>query len=134
MAALNVHSGEILATDAVRNDADNFIAYLAQIDIATPDELTVQLMLDNGASHIAKRTAAWLAEHPRFNRPPHLETRVVAEPGRTVLFHPQPELLHRGEFASRDELVVRIMAFIHEHNRTGRPFALTYDGTPLKIA
>ena len=36
MAALNVHTGEVIATDAERNDADNFIAFLHHIDTATP--------------------------------------------------------------------------------------------------
>ena len=66
MAALNVHTGEVLATDAVRNDADNFIGFLDQIDMLTPDELIVHFVLDNGASHVAKKTKAWLADHPRF--------------------------------------------------------------------
>ena len=38
------------------------------------------------------------------------------------------QLLRRGEFTSRDELVVRIMAFIAKHNRAATPYAWTYDG------
>lgn len=134
MAALNVHTGEVLATDAVRNDADNFIAFLAQIDAATPHELTVHLVLDNGASHVAKKTKAWLADHPRFivhHTPKHASWLNQVELFFSILSR---KLLRRGEFASRDELIGRIMAFIREHNRTARPFAWTYDGTPLKIA
>ena len=44
------------------------------------------------------------------------------------------KLLRRGEFASRDEIVNRMMGFIREHNRTARPFAWTHDGSPLKVA
>jgi transposase len=134
MAALNVHTGEILATDAVRNDADNFIAFLAQIDQSTPNDLVVHLVLDNGASHIARKTKAWLADHPRFvvhHTPKHASWLNQVELFFSILSR---KLLRRGEFASRDELVARIMAFIHEHNRTARPFAWTYDGTPLKVA
>jgi transposase len=134
MAALNVHTGEILATEAVRNDADNFIAFLDQIDTAIPSDLTVHLVLDNGASHVARKTRAWLAGRSRFvvhHTPKHASWLNQVELFFSILSR---KLLRRGEFSSRDELVARIMAFIHEHNRTARPFAWTYDGTPLKVA
>ena len=107
---------------------------MAQIDAATPDELVVHLVLDNGASHIAKKTKAWLADHPRFvvhHTPKHASWLNQVELFFSILSR---KLLRRGEFTSRDELVGRIMAFIREHNRTARPFAWTYDGTPLKVA
>jgi len=134
MAALNVHTGEVLASDAERNDADNFIGFLELIDAATPAELTVHLVLDNGASHVAKKTRAWLEAHPRFvihHTPKHASWLNQVELFFSILTR---RLLKRGEFASRDELVERIMNFITDHNRTARPFAWTYDGTPLKIA
>ena len=90
--------------------------------------------MDNGASHVAKKTQAWLAERPRFvvhHTPKHASWLNQVELFFSILSR---KLLRRGEFASRDELVARIMAFIHEHNRTARPFAWTYDGTPLKVA
>jgi transposase len=134
MAALNVHTGEVLATDAVRNDADNFIGFLDHLDTLTPDELVVHLVMDNGASHIAKKTKKWLAAHPRFvvhHTPKHASWLNQVELFFSILSR---KLLRRGEFASRDELVARIMTFIGEHNRTAKPFAWTYDGTPLKVA
>jgi transposase len=134
MAALNVHTGEVWASDAARNDADGFIAFLERIDADTPDELTIHLVLDNGASHVAKRTKAWLADHPRFvvhHTPKHASWLNQVELFFSILSR---KLLRRGEFASRDELVTRIMAFIHNHNRTAKPFAWTYDGSPLKVA
>jgi len=134
MAALNVHTGEVLAADALRNDAEHFIGFLARLDADTPDELTVHLVLDNGASHIARKTKAWLADHPRFvvhHTPKHASWLNQVELFFSILSR---KLLRRGEFGSRDELVARIMAFIHNHNRTAKPFAWTYDGNPLKVA
>jgi transposase len=134
MAALNVHTGEVFATDAVRNDADSFIAFLDSIAAGTPAELTIHLVLDNGASHIAKKTRAWLAEHPRFvvhHTPKHASWLNQVELFFSILSR---RLLKRGEFDSRDDLVESIMRFINHHNRTARPFAWTYDGTPLKVA
>lgn len=46
-------------------------------------------------------------------------------------------LLKRGEFASRDHLVARIMVFmvfIADYDATARPFKWPYDGKPFKTA
>jgi transposase len=132
IAALNVHTGEVVATDTTSNNADNFCAFLEGIDVATADDLTIHLVLDNGSSHVARKTRAWLAEHPRFvvhHTPKHASWLNQVELFFSILTR---KLLRRGEFTSRDDLVARIMAFIDEHNRTARPFAWTYDGNPLK--
>ena len=134
MAALDVHTGEVLATDAVRNDAASFIGFLEQIDAAVPTELEVHLVLDNGGSHIARATKAWLAQHPRFvvhHTPRHASWLNQVELFFSILTR---RLLRYGEFGSRDDLVAKIMRFITEHNHTARPFRWTYDGTPLKVA
>ena len=134
MAALDVHTGEVLATDAVRNDAASFIGFLEQIDAAVPTELAVHLVLDNGGSHIARATKAWLAQHPRFvvhHTPRHASWLNQVELFFSILTR---RLLRYGEFGSRDDLVTKIMRFITEHNHTARPFRWTYDGTPLKVA
>jgi hypothetical protein len=43
-------------------------------------------------------------------------------------------LLKRGEFASVEDLVGKVLAFITDYNRTARPFRWTYDGRPLKAS
>jgi transposase len=134
MAALNVHTGEVLAQDAERNDAVSFIGFLERIDSQTPAELAIHLIMDNGASHVAKATRAWLADHPRFqvhHTPKHASWLNQIELFFSILTR---RLLKHGEFASRQDLVTKIMRFIETHNRTARPFAWTYDGSPLKIA
>jgi transposase len=134
MAALDVHTGEVLATDAARNDAASFIGFLEQIEAAVPTELEVHLVMDNGGSHIARVTKAWLADHPRFvvhHTPRHASWLNQVELFFSILTR---RLLRYGEFGSRDDLVTKIMRFITEHNHTARPFRWTYDGTPLKVA
>jgi transposase len=134
IAALDVHSGEIFAADAERNDADNFVGFLTEIDQRTPAELTIHLVMDNGGSHIARSTKAWLAAHPRFvvhHTPPHASWLNQVELFFSILTR---RLLRRGEFSSRADLVERVMNFIRDYNRTARPFRWTYDGTPLKVA
>jgi transposase len=67
VAALDVHTGQVSAEQVARNDADHFIEFLAGIDQETDPALAVHLILDNGSSHVAKKTKAWLADHPRFH-------------------------------------------------------------------
>lgn len=38
------------------------------------------------------------------------------------------------EFAYREELVAKIMAWIADYDRSAKPFAWTYNGQPLKVA
>jgi transposase len=91
-------------------------------------------VLDNGSSHVAKATTAWLADHPRFHAhytPPHASWLNQIELFFSILTR---RLLKRGEFSSRDDLVAQIMAFIAHYDATAKPFRWTYDGKPLKAA
>jgi transposase len=134
MAALDVHSGQVLGSDAPRNDAAHFIAFLAEIDAAVPSHLAIHLVADNGASHVAKATKAWLADHPRFHvhhTPPHASWLNQVELFFSILVR---RLLKRGEFDSREDLVAKLITFIADYDATAGPFKWTYDGKPLKAA
>jgi transposase len=134
IAALDVHSGHVLADDIPRNNAACFIEFLERIDWVVDSRLSIHLILDNGSSHVAKMTKAWLAEHPRFvvhHTPTHASWLNQVELVFSILTR---RLLRRGEFRSRDELITRIMNWILDYDRTAKPFAWTYDGNPLKIA
>ena len=134
VAALDVHSGEVLADAIPRNNSVHFIEFLGQIDRVTDPSLDIHLILDNGSSHVSKATKKWLAEHPRFQvhyTPKHASWLNQVELVFSILTR---RLLRRGEFASRDELITKIMAWIAEYDRTAKPFAWTYEGKPLKVA
>lgn len=134
MAALDVRSGQVLGSAAKRNDAVHFIAFLEEIDDAVPAHLDIHLVLDNGSSHVAKATKAWLADHPRFHphyTPPHASWLNQIELFFSILTR---RLLRRGDFASRDDLVSKIIRFIADYDATAKPFRWTYDGKPLKVA
>ena len=105
-----------------------------RVDADVEAGLDVHLILDNGSSHVAKATKAWLAAHPRFHvhhTPKHASWLNQVELVFSILTR---RLLRRGEFGSREELVAKIMAWIAEYDRTAKPFAWTYDGKPLKVA
>jgi transposase len=134
MAALDVHTGHVHGRIIDRNDAATFTAFLTELDQTIPADLRIYLILDNGASHIAKATKAWLAAHPRFtvcHTPPHASWLNQIELFFSILTR---RLLRRGEFTSRQDLADKIMNFIETYNRTAKPFRWTYDGSPLKAA
>ncbi|MFI6449809.1 IS630 family transposase [Kitasatospora sp. NPDC050543] len=66
VAALDVHTGQVLVEDIARNDSVTFIRFLRLLDGSIDPALTIHLVLDNGSSHVSKATRAWLAAHPRF--------------------------------------------------------------------
>lgn len=127
MAALDVATGEVLASDAPRNSAEHFIGFLNEIDQAIDPALGIHLVMDNGGSHIAKTTKTWLAEHPRFvvhHTPAHASWLNQVEAFFSILTR---RLLKRGEFESRQDLVAKVMAFIADYDQRATPFKWTYD-------
>ena len=90
IAALDVHTGQVI-TEAIRNNnSATFISFLTMLDQHLDPALTIHLVLDNGSSHTSKATRKWLATRPRSD-PPHPQTRILARPGRTVLLDPDPQ-------------------------------------------
>ncbi len=134
VAALDVHTGQVLVEDIVRNDSAAFIRFLRMLDQCIDPKLTIHLVLDNGSSHVSKATRAWLAAHPRFavhHTPKHASWLNQLEIFFSILTR---RLLRRGEFTSRQDLIDQIREFALAYDDEARPFRWTYDGTPLKAA
>lgn len=134
IAALHVHTGQVITEQITRNDSATFIAFLTMLDKAIDPHLTIHLVLDNGSSHTSKATKKWLRAHPRFQpryTPAHASWLDQAELFFSILTR---RLLRRGEFTSREDLANKIAAFVDVYNRTAKPFRWTYDGRPLKAA
>lgn len=135
VAALNVHTGQVLTERIERNTADTFIGFLRLLDRTIPAGTDIHLVMDNGSSHLAKKTKAWLAARSRFHvhhTPKHASWLNQVELFFSTLTR---RLLRRGQFTSRDELAARIDEFVlayDEHD--AKPYRWTYDGTPLKAA
>lgn len=134
LAAMDVHSGEVLGTDIARNDSVTFIDFLEDIDANVAPSLDIHLVMDNGSSHTSNFTKAWLEDHPRFvahYTPKHASWVNMVELFFSIVTR---KVLKRGNFASREDLVSKLMRFILSYNETARPFAWTYSGQPLKVA
>ena len=126
-SALDVATGKVAAVDVARNDSAHFIEFLAQIDDQTDPDLAIHIVLDNGSSHRSKATKKWLAEHSRFvvhHTPVHASWLNQVEAFFSILTR---KVLRRGEFASREDLVARMLAFIEHRNTTATPFKWVYN-------
>lgn len=134
IAALDVHSGEVLTEVITRNDAAIFTAFLDRLDRAIAPGKEIHVVLDNGSSHTAKHTKAWLAAHPRWHvrwTPPHASWLNQVELFFSALTR---RVLRHGDFASRDDLIEKLEAYVIAHNESAKPYRWTYEGTPLKAA
>lgn len=127
MAAMDVATGKVFATDIERNDSTTFISFLEEIDEQIDDDLAIHIVMDNGSSHTSKATKAWLVEHRRFvvhHTPVDASWLNQVEAFFSILTR---KLLRRGEFDSRDDLVTKMLAFIEHHGETAKPFKWVYD-------
>ena len=132
---MNVHTGQVLGEIIPgKNNSENFIWFLSQIDQAIHPDQKIHLIMDNGSSHTSKMTKAWLAAHPRFTvtyTPKHASWLNMIELFFSVLTR---RLLRRGEFTSRQDLADKILNFIAVYDQTAKPYRWTYTGDILKAA
>ncbi|WP_018639321.1 IS630 family transposase [Parafrankia elaeagni] len=135
VAAMDVATGQVLGEIIPgKNNSANFTWFLTRLDEAIDPALRIYLVMDNGSSHTARATRAWLAAHPRFvvtYTPKHASWLNMVEIFFSTLTR---QLLRRGDFTSRDDLAEKILHFIEVHDRTARPYRWTYTGEPLKAA
>lgn len=131
-AALDVHSGEVLAAPIPdKNDSTNFCAFLDDIERAVDPALAIHVILDNGSSHVSKQTRAWFTTHPRWvvhYTPPHASWVNQVELFFSIL---QRKVITNGNFTSRQDLIDKLLAFVTDYDQTARPFKWTYAADPL---
>lgn len=123
LAALDLHTGEILANVEARHRSCEFIELLKRLDAHYPAEAIIRVVLDNHSAHISKETMAYLATRPgRFeyvHTPKHgswlnLVECAFSKMARTFLRHIR--------VSSKDELKERILQGIAEFNAELVPF------------
>ena len=127
IAALDVATGGVAATDVAHNDSAHFIEFLEQIETSIDPDLAIHVVLDNGSSHRSKTTKTWFADHPRFvvhHTPVHASWLNQVEAFFSILTR---KVLKRGEFNSRADLIARMLAFIEHPNTTAKPFKWVYN-------
>jgi len=117
LAALDLHTGEIIANVELRHRSVEFVALLRRLDEHYPPEAIIRVVLDNHSAHISKETMAYLASRPgRFeyvHTPKHGSWLNLVESAFSKMAR---SFLRHIRVASLDELKQRILKGIDEMN------------------
>jgi len=117
LAALDLHTGEIIANVELRHRSVEFVALLRRLDEHYPPDAIIRVVLDNHSAHISKETMAYLASRPgRFeyvHTPKHGSWLNLVESAFSKMAR---SFLRHIRAASLDELRQRILKGIDEMN------------------
>lgn len=117
IAALDLHTGEIIANVERRHRSVEFIALLRRLDEHFPSEAIIRVVLDNHSAHISKETMAYLASRPgRFeyvHTPKHGSWLNLVESAFSKMAR---SFLRHIRVASLEDLKTRILKGIDEMN------------------
>jgi transposase len=117
LAALDLHTGQIIANVEPRHRSREFIGLLERLHEHYPSDAIIRVVLDNHSAHISKETMAWLATHPgRFeyvHTPKHGSWLNLVESAFSKMAR---SFLRHIRVASLDELKQRILKGIDEMN------------------
>jgi transposase len=117
LAALDLHTGKILAQVHDRHRSREFIELLEELDAYYPKQSTIRIVLDNHSSHISKETMKYLESRPgRFiyvHTPKHGSWLNLIESAFSKMAR---TFLRRIRVSSKQELKVRILKGIKEFN------------------
>ena len=122
-AGFDTRTGKVYATTAVRKRPVEFIAFLDHVDRESAPVITkIHVVLDNVRIHKGKHVQAWLSQPPRFvlHFPPvHCSWMNQVEQWFSIL---QRKRLRIADFADKQHLAERLMAFVAEWNAHAHPF------------
>jgi transposase len=124
-AALNVATGTVLARCKPQHRAQDFVAFLREIEASVEPALDVHVVLDNLSAHRAPVVHRWLLRHPRFHlhfTPTYASWLNLVERFFGLL---TDKALRRGSHTSVAQLRMAILAYVEAHNRKGKPFKWT---------
>ena len=124
-AALNVATGEVLARCKQKHRAQDFVAFLREIDASVAPALQVHVVLDNLSAHKAPAVHRWLLRHPRVTfhfTPTYSSWLNLVERFFGLLTE---KALKRGSHTSIPQLREAILAYVEAHNEHGKPFKWT---------
>ena len=122
-AALDIASGEVLSKCKPRHRHQEFLQFLAHIDVNVPPELEIHLVVDNYATHKHEKVRRWLAARPRYHihyTPTSASWLNQVEIWFNIITQ---RAIRRGTFRKVKELIARIEDFVRHYNVDCQPFA-----------
>jgi len=121
-AALSMLDGKVIGDCMPRHRHQEFIRFLQIIDVKTPMDLDLHLIVDNYGTHKHPRVQSWLKRHPRF----HLHFIPTSSSWLNMIERWFGEItskrIRRGSFKSVPDLIEAIMQYIETHNQNPRVF------------
>jgi len=124
-AALNVATGKVLARCKQQHRAQDFVAFLREIEGSVEPTLEIHVVLDNLSAHRAPAVHRWLLRHPRVHfhfTPTYASWLNLVERFFGLL---TDKALKRGSHTSLPQLRDAILAYVDAHNEHGKPFRWT---------
>jgi transposase len=121
-AALSMLDGKVIGDCMPRHRHQEFIRFLQIIDVKTPPDLDLHLIVDNYGTHKHKRVKSWLKRHPRF----HLHFIPTSSSWLNMVERWFGEItrkrIRRGSFQNVPELITAITHYIETHNQNPKVF------------
>jgi len=121
-AALSMLDGKVIGDCMPRHRHQEFIRFLQTINVKTPAEPDLHLIVGNYGTHKHKRVQSWLKRHPRF----HLHFIPTSSSWLNMVERWFGEItskrIRRGSFKNVPELITTIMHYIENHNQNPRVF------------
>jgi transposase len=124
-AALNVATGEVLARCKPQHRAQDFVAFLREIDESVEPAREIHVVLDNLSAHKAPAVHRWALRHPRLHfhfTPTYASWLNLVERFFGLLTE---KALKRGSHTSIPQLREAILAYVDAHNERSKPFRWT---------
>jgi transposase len=124
-AALSLLDGTVIGDCMPRHRHQEFIRFLKKIDVETPSELDLHVIVDNYATHKHPRVKSWLRRHPRF----HLHFIPTSSSWLNLVERWFRDItdkrIRRGSFGSVPALIAAINEYLDHHNQNPRIFTWT---------
>ena len=124
-AAFSMLDGKVIGDCMSRHRHQEFIRFLAKIDVETPSALDLHIIVDNYATHKHPRVKSWLRRHPRF----HLHFIPTSSSWLNMVERWFRDItdnrIRRGSFRNVPELIAAIKEYLDNHNQNPRIFTWT---------
>ncbi|MGH7066348.1 MAG: transposase [Acetobacteraceae bacterium] len=134
-AALEQMRGKLIARTETSHTHVEWLRFRTQINRETPGDPDLRLITDNYATHKHPKVQAWLAKRPRFTMyftPTSLSSLNLVE---RLFADLTGDVIRAGSFASANELVRDIKAYLAQRNTDPKPCLWRAEGAeiPAKI-
>jgi len=121
-AALSMLDGTVIGDCMSRHRHQEFIRFLQLINVKTPADMELHLIVDNYGTHKHPRVQSWLKRHPRFK----LHFTPTSSSWLNLVERWFREItdkrIRRGSFKNVQMLITTIQQYIDTHNQNPRVF------------